>query len=90
MALAEAVQEAMWLQKLNSDLLGKNITITVIYEDIQSALCIEKKSDKPKKNQVIEIKYMYHFIRDLVKSDRITCLLSIGKDDLTNLRDDVL
>ncbi len=42
-ALAEAAQEAVWLQKLNSDLLGSNVSNTLIYED--------KKSDKPTKNQ---------------------------------------
>ena len=61
MVLADqAAQEAVWLQKLNSDLLGKNITIIVIYEDYQSAMCIAKSSISQRRTNHIEIKY--HFI----------------------------
>jgi len=39
---AEAAQTAVWLQKFQSDLFGKNISNPVIYEDNQSAICIAK------------------------------------------------
>jgi len=65
-ALAEAGQEATWLQKLYGDLLNKDISNTTIFEDNQSAICIAKSQLSRKRTKHIDIKY--HFIRDLVET----------------------
>ena len=41
-ALSAAAQEAIWIQKLTSDLLNKNIHGTTIMEDNQSTICLAK------------------------------------------------
>ena len=41
-ALSAAVQEAVWLQQLMSDLLNKSIHETTILEDNQSTICLAK------------------------------------------------
>lgn len=42
MALASAAQEAVWLQRLTSDISKTSINPTTIYEDNQSAICMAK------------------------------------------------
>ena len=68
-ALSAAAQEAIWIQKLTSDLLNKNIQGTTIMEDNQSAICLAKNQLTHGKTKNIEIKY--HFVRDLVEDGRI-------------------
>ena len=82
-ALAEAAQEAMWLQKLNSDLLGKNVSNTVIFEDNQSAICIAKSQISRRRTKHIEIKF--HFIRDLVETDRINLVYCPSEDMIADM-----
>ena len=83
MALAGAAQEAMWLQKLNSDLLGKNVSNTVIFEDNQSAICIAKSQISRRRTKHIEIKF--HFIRDLVEADRINLVYCPSEDMIADM-----
>ena len=78
-ALSAAVQEALWLQQLASDLLNKSIRETTILEDNQSAVCLAKKDQVHGRTKHIDINY--HFIRDLVEAERVMQddLLCLGR-----------
>ena len=68
-ALSAAAQEAVWLQQLTSDLLNRSIQEKIIFEDNQSAICVAKNQQTHGRTKHIDIKY--HFIRELVETDRI-------------------
>ncbi len=66
MALAQAVQEAVWLQNLNMELGGQLSQPTKLFEDNQSTICIAKNPQYHGRTKHINIKY--HYVRDkLVK-----------------------
>ena len=58
-ALASAVQEAVWIRQLCSDLMSKITEPLVIYEDNQSAICIAKQSSSHGRTKHIDIKYRF-------------------------------
>ena len=68
-ALSAAVQEAVWLQQLMSDLLNKSIHEMTIFEDNQSTICLAKNQHTHGRTKHIDIKY--HFIRNMVEAGRI-------------------
>ncbi len=82
-ALAEAAQEAVWLQKLNSDFLGRNVSNTLIYEDNQSAMCIAKSQISRRRTKHIEIKY--HYIREFVDTGRINLVYCPSKEMIADI-----
>ena len=92
-ALSAAVQEAVWLQQLTSDLLSRSIQETSILEDNQSAICLAKNQQVHGRTKHIDIKY--HFVRDLVEAGRIKLTYCASEDmvadflstSLTNLDD---
>ena len=67
-ALSTAIQEAIWLQQLMSD-LNKSIQEMIIYEDNQSTICLVKNQQVHGRTKHIDIKY--HFVQDLVEAGRI-------------------
>ena len=71
-ALAAAAQEAMWLQRLMSDLLMKEIRKTTIHED--------NKSHQESHGRTKHIDIKYHFIRDLVEDERIQLTYCASED----------
>ena len=69
-ALSAAVQEAIWLQQLTSDLLNKNIGEMTVHEDNQSTISLAKNQHSHGgRTKHIDIKY--HYIRDMVEAGRI-------------------
>ena len=68
-ALSTAVQEAIWLQQLTSDLMNKSSQEMIIYEDNQSTICLAKNQQIHGRTKHIDIKY--HFVCDLVEAGRI-------------------
>ena len=67
MALACAVQEAIWLERLVSDLLGSNEEPVTVYEDNLSTICMGKNQQYHGRTKHISIKY--HFVREKVAAD---------------------
>ncbi len=68
-ALSAAAQEAVWLQRLSSDISGENSREIMILEDNQSAICLAKNQRAHGRTKHIDIKY--HFVRDMVDSGKI-------------------
>ena len=68
-ALASAIQETLWLKQLTSDVLGEPSTITEIFEDNQSTICLAKNPQFHGKMKHVEIKY--HFVRDHIEQENI-------------------
>ena len=64
MALASATQEAVWLNKLNSDLNNVSNKSMTLYEDNQSTMCMAKNPKFHGRTKHIDIKY--HFVREQV------------------------
>ena len=83
MLLSAAAQEAVWLQKLSSDLLNKIIRETTILEDNQSAICLAKNQQVHGRTKHIEIKYQ--FIRDLVEVGRIKLTYCASEDMVADM-----
>ena len=57
MALASAVQEAIWLERLISDLLNTKEETVTVYEDNQSTISMGKNQQYHGRTKHIEIKY---------------------------------
>ena len=69
MALANATQEAIWMQQLTTDLKNGPDKPIIIFEDNQSAMCIAKNPQFHGRTKHIKIKY--HFTREQVKNGTI-------------------
>ena len=82
-ALSAAVQEAVWLQQLTSDLLSRSIQETSILEDNQSAICLAKNQQVHGRTKHIDIKY--HFVRDLVEAGRIKLTYCASEDMVADM-----
>ena len=82
-ALSAAAQEAMWLQRLVSDLLNKSIQETVIFEDNQSAICLAKNQQVHGRSKHIDIKY--HFVRDMVEAGRLELVYCASEDMIADM-----
>ena len=78
MALASAVQEAVWLQHLASDLNETLVEPTVIYENNQSTICIAKNPQYYGCTKHADIKF--HFIREQVATRAIQLQYCLSKD----------
>ena len=68
-ALSAAVQEALWLQQLTSDLFNTHAKAMTIFEDNQSTIALAKSQHTHGRTKHVDIKY--HFIRDEVEAGRI-------------------
>ena len=66
MALASAVQEAVWIQRLQNDL---NEASSLIYEDNQSTICMAKNPQYHGRTKHIDIKF--HYIHEQVEKKAI-------------------
>ena len=69
MALASAVQEAIWLERLISDLLNTKEETVTVYEDNQSTISMGKNQQYHGRTKHIEIKY--HFVREKVAANAV-------------------
>jgi hypothetical protein len=65
-ALGVAVKEALWIRKLEVDLVGVSNGAMLIYEDNQSAIQIAKNEGSTGRSKHIDLQY--HFLRDRVRS----------------------
>lgn len=82
-ALSGASQEAIWLNKFLSDVhfgISKPVTI---FEDNQSAISIAKNIRTSGKTKHIDIKF--HFIRDMIKLNKIKLLYCPSSDNLADV-----
>ena len=77
-ALASAVQEAVWLRNLLSDLTSKQVKPTVIYEDNQGAIALCKNPIDHSRMKHIDIKF--HYTRDAVNKNVILVEYCTTKD----------
>ena len=68
-ALSAAVQEALWLQQLTSDLFNTHAKAMTIFEDNQSTIALAKSQHTHGRTKHVDIKY--HFIRDEVEAGQI-------------------
>ena len=68
-ALSAAVQEALWLQQITSDLFNMHAKAMTIFEDNQSTIALAKIQHTHGRTKHVDIKY--HFIRDEVEAGRI-------------------
>lgn len=66
MALSEACREAIYLQRLELEILGC-CTKIVIYNDSQSALKLANNCQSHKRSKHIDVRY--HFIREVIRSE---------------------
>ena len=82
-ALAAAAQEAIWLQQLTCDILGKPVEEIEIFEDNQSAICLAINPQFHGRTKHIEIKY--HFIRDQVEKDNIKLVYCRSEDMVADM-----
>ena len=64
MALSSAVQEAIWLERLISDLFGVKEETVTVYEDNQSTIQMGKNQQYHGRTKHVSIKY--HFVRENV------------------------
>ena len=69
MTLASAVQEAVWMQRLQNDLNEASVKSTLTYEDNQSTICIAKSTQYHGRAKHIDIKF--HYIREQVEKKAI-------------------
>ena len=56
-ALSAAIQEALWLQQLMSDLLNKGIREMTMHEDNQSTISLAKNQQSHGRMKHVDIKY---------------------------------
>lgn len=68
MALSEACREAIYLQKLEFEIIGTYNKI-VLYNDSQSALKLANNYQSHKRSKHIDVRY--HFIREVLRNDII-------------------
>ncbi|XP_055590477.1 uncharacterized protein LOC129742584 [Uranotaenia lowii] len=68
-ALSEAAQEVLWLQRLLADLDAEQQGPTVMYEDNQSCIAFVRSERITKRSKHIETKQM--FVKDLCEKGRI-------------------
>ena len=70
-ALSAAVQEALWLQQLTSDLFNTHAKAMTIFEDNQSTIVLAKGQHTHGRTKHVDIKYHFIHVRDEVEAGRI-------------------
>ena len=81
---SEAVTEALWLRGLVLELLQvKELKITIIYCDSQSAVSLSKNQVYHDRAKHVDIKY--HFIRDMIKSEAIAIEKISTNENVANM-----
>ena len=83
MALASAVQEAIWLERLISDLLGTKEETVTVYEDNQSTISMGKNQQYHGRTKHIAIKY--HFVRENVTAGVVRIPYCKSEDMLADI-----
>ena len=83
MALSSAVQEAIWMRQLLSELKKEPMKSTTIYEDNQSAICLTKNPQFHGRSKHMDIKY--HFIRDQVNDGMVEVKYCKSEDMLADI-----
>ena len=80
-AATNAVQEALWLRSLLSE-LGFDQGCTTIYEDNEGCINLSKNPQEFKRTRHVQVKY--HFIRSHVKSGNVKLVYCDTKDQLAD------
>lgn len=85
MALASALQEAVWMRQLISDIHGqtKLTKPTQVYEDNQSAICMAKNQQYHGRSKHIDIKF--HFVREQVATGSIELKYCRSEDMIADI-----
>jgi hypothetical protein len=83
MALAAAVQDAIYLRQLMSDLGFEQIEPTTIYEDNQGCIALAENPVMHKRTKHIDVKH--HFIRERVESGEVELQYVYTKDQLADV-----
>lgn len=82
-ALSEACKEAVWLRRLLNDLQHPVQAATKIYEDNQS--CLKLIEEEKLSNQTKHIDTRYHFVKDYVQREFVSCVYCCSEDMLADL-----
>ena len=69
MAATEAAKQAIWLQKLLSEIMGRKCVKTTLYVDNKSAIALTKNPVFHRRSKHIHKRY--HFIQECVKKEQI-------------------
>lgn len=83
MALASTAQEAVWMQNLQSALLGSPVTPTLIYEDNQSTICMARSPQYHGRAKHVDIKF--HYVRELVERETVKLEYCPSKEMVADL-----
>lgn len=81
-AATSAAQEALWFQTLLSELSYSQQTI-MIHEDNEACINLSKNPQEFKRTRHIQVKY--HFIRTLVKANKIKLIYCNTKSQLADM-----
>ena len=82
-AAAYCTTQAVWLRSMLAELQHKQEHSTVIYCDNKSAIALAKNPVFHGRSKHIDIKY--HFIRDLVKSEKIVLQYCKSVDQVADM-----
>jgi hypothetical protein len=82
-ALASAVKEALWIRKLERELVGESDCAMIIYEDNQSAIQIAKNEGSTGRSKHIDLQF--HFIRDHIKMEEVEVRYKATKEMTADL-----
>jgi hypothetical protein len=83
MAVAAAVQDAIYLRQLFNDLGFEQREPTVIYEDNQGCIALTENPVMHKRTKHIDIRH--HFIREKVESKEIVLKYVATRDQLADM-----
>lgn len=70
-ALSEACKEAIWLRQILADLHQPINSVTIIYEENQSCLCLIQEEKLSNRTKHIDVKT--HFVKDHIDKGNIVC-----------------
>ena len=82
-ALSSAIQEAIWLRELTTELVKEPTKSTVIYEDNQSAISMARNPQFHGRTKHIGIKY--HYIREEVNHRRVELIYCLTEDMIADV-----
>lgn len=83
-ALCEACRAALWIRRLLIDMKQKLPNATTIYEDNQSCLKLIKEEERLS-NRSKHIDTRFHFVKDYVKNQLVSCEYCPTEDMLADI-----
>lgn len=82
-ALCEAAREALWIRNLLNDIERAQLNSTTIYEDNQSCMKMTENEKVSNRSKHIDVKY--HFIKDIIKHNKINLQYCCTNDMLADI-----